>query len=97
MDAPTLPILYRDGALVVVDKPAGMIVHRGWAQDEVTALSVLRGMLGQWVSPVHRLDRGPSGGPRLGPAPAGQYDQLLPVPSGQHGAPMCGGRFAGRR
>jgi tRNA pseudouridine65 synthase len=61
LDSPTLPVLYRDEALVVVDKPAGMIVHRGWAQDEVTALSVLRGMLGQWVYPVHRLDRGTSG------------------------------------
>ena len=59
--SPTLPVLYRDDALVVVDKPAGMIVHRGWAQDEVTALSVLRGMLGHWVYPVHRLDRGTSG------------------------------------
>jgi len=56
-----LPLLYRDAALVVVDKPAGMIVHRGWAQDEVTALSVVRNMLGQWVYPVHRLDRGTSG------------------------------------
>ncbi|HKO93833.1 MAG TPA: pseudouridine synthase, partial [Polyangiaceae bacterium] len=56
-----LGVLYRDAALVVVDKPAGLIVHRGWAQDEVTALSLLRGMLGQWVYPVHRLDRGTSG------------------------------------
>jgi tRNA pseudouridine65 synthase len=57
----TLPVLYRDDALVVVDKPAGMIVHRGWAQDEVTALSLLRDGLGQRVYPVHRLDRGTSG------------------------------------
>jgi tRNA pseudouridine65 synthase len=56
-----LPVLYRDAALVVVDKPAGLVVHRGWAQDEVTALSVVRGMLGHWVYPVHRLDRGTSG------------------------------------
>ncbi|HEU4577776.1 MAG TPA: pseudouridine synthase [Polyangiaceae bacterium] len=70
MDAPTssvptlpvtLPVLYRDDALVVVDKPAGMIVHRGWAQDEVTALRLLRDGLGQRVYPVHRLDRGTSG------------------------------------
>jgi tRNA pseudouridine65 synthase len=56
-----LSVLYRDAALVVVDKPAGLIVHRGWAQDEVTALRLVRGMLGQWVYPVHRLDRGTSG------------------------------------
>ncbi len=47
--------------MVVVNKPAGMIVHRGWARDSVTALSVVRDMLGQWVYPVHRLDRATSG------------------------------------
>lgn len=58
---PRLSVLYRDEALVVVDKPAGLIVHRGWAQDEVTALGLVRDMLGQWVYPAHRLDRGTSG------------------------------------
>jgi tRNA pseudouridine65 synthase len=56
-----LSLLYRDEALVVVDKPAGLIVHRGWAQDEVTVLSLLRGQVGHWVYPAHRLDRGTSG------------------------------------
>lgn len=56
-----LSLLYRDDALVVVDKPAGLIVHRGWAQDEVTVLSLLRDLLGHWVYPAHRLDRGTSG------------------------------------
>ena len=56
-----LSLLYRDDALVVVDKPAGLIVHRGWAQDEVTVLSSLRNLLGHWVYPAHRLDRGTSG------------------------------------
>lgn len=56
-----LSLLYRDEALVVVDKPAGLIVHRGWAQDEVTVLSLLRDLLGHWVYPAHRLDRGTSG------------------------------------
>jgi tRNA pseudouridine65 synthase len=56
-----LSLLYRDDALVVVDKPAGLIVHRGWAQDEVTVLRLLRDLLGHWVYPAHRLDRGTSG------------------------------------
>ncbi len=56
-----LPLLYHDDALVAVDKPAGLIVHRGWAQDEVTVLSALRDQLGHWVYPAHRLDRGTSG------------------------------------
>jgi tRNA pseudouridine65 synthase len=58
---PRLSVLYRDAVLVVVDKPAGLIVHRGWAQDEVTVLSLVRDLLGQWVYPAHRLDRGTSG------------------------------------
>jgi tRNA pseudouridine65 synthase len=59
--AATLPILYQDATLVAVNKPAGMIVHRGWARDSVTALALVRDMLGHWVYPVHRLDRATSG------------------------------------
>jgi tRNA pseudouridine65 synthase len=57
----TLEILHRDEHLVAVNKPSGMIVHRGAANDEVVAMKVVRDMLGQWVYPVHRLDRGTSG------------------------------------
>jgi tRNA pseudouridine65 synthase len=56
-----LPILYQDEALLVVDKPAGLIVHRGWANDDVTALDLARQLARRWVYPVHRLDRGTSG------------------------------------
>lgn len=56
-----LPILYRDAVLLVVDKPSGLAVHRGWATDKVTALSIARAIAGQWVYPVHRLDRSTSG------------------------------------
>ena len=59
--APHLEILYRDDALVAVDKPSGMPVHRGWARDGVPALQALRDQLGRHVYPVHRLDRGTSG------------------------------------
>lgn len=54
-------VLFQDDHLVAIAKPAGMIVHRGWAQDEVVAMSWLRDHIGQRVHPVHRLDRGTSG------------------------------------
>jgi tRNA pseudouridine65 synthase len=56
-----LTILYRDDDLVVVSKPSGMLVHRGWARDRVVAMTVVRDLLGRYVYPVHRLDRGTSG------------------------------------
>jgi tRNA pseudouridine65 synthase len=56
-----LDVLYRDAALLIVNKPSGMVVHRGWATDRITALSRARQIAGQWVYPVHRLDRSTSG------------------------------------
>ncbi len=58
---PALRILYQDEACVVVDKPAGVIVHRGWANDERDLLRRTRDALGRYVYPIHRLDRGASG------------------------------------
>ena len=58
---PLLRILYQDDACVVVDKPSGMIVHRGWANDDVDLLRMTRNALGRYVYPLHRLDRGASG------------------------------------
>ena len=57
-----LPILYRDERLVVVDKPAGLFVHRT-ALDRTAgaALQRVRDALGCHVWPVHRLDRPTSG------------------------------------
>jgi tRNA pseudouridine65 synthase len=56
-----IEILYRDDALVAVNKPSGLAVHRGWANDDEFAMTLVRDLLGQWVYPVHRLDRGASG------------------------------------
>jgi tRNA pseudouridine65 synthase len=53
--------LYQDDHLVVVDKPSGLLTHRGWARDEEVLMTVVRDALGRWVYPVHRLDRGASG------------------------------------
>ena len=59
VDAPE--ILFRDDALVVVNKPSGLVVHRGWAREEFYALTLVRDLVGQHVHPVHRLDRPTSG------------------------------------
>lgn len=56
-----MEILYRDRDMVAIAKPAGLAVHRGWADDAEYAMTRLRDELGQWVYPVHRLDRGASG------------------------------------
>ena len=60
-DRPAVEILLRDDALVAVNKPAGLIVHRGWADDEVAMLQLVRDAVGTHVYPAHRLDRGASG------------------------------------
>lgn len=58
MPAP-LDILYQDDTLVVVYKPAGVLVHKS-ALDRYAPrilMTELRDQLGRWVYPVHRLDR----------------------------------------
>jgi tRNA pseudouridine65 synthase len=62
-------ILYRDDALLIVNKPAGIVVHRGWANDRVTMLDVARDLVGSWVYPAHRLDRQTSGALIFGLSP----------------------------
>lgn len=57
----TLPFLYRDGVLAAVNKPSGLAVHRGAAQDRIVALQVVRDQVGRHVHAVHRLDRATSG------------------------------------
>ena len=59
----TLPILYRDERLVVVDKPSGLLVHRSPIDRHETrfAMQILRDQLGRRVYTVHRLDKGTSG------------------------------------
>jgi tRNA pseudouridine65 synthase len=61
--AEALPILYADDALVVVNKPSGLLVHRSPIDRHETrfAVQLLRNQLGRRVHPVHRLDKGTSG------------------------------------
>jgi len=56
-----LRVLYRDPELVVVDKPAGLPVHRGFSKARDVAMMRVRDALGTHVYPVHRLDSGTSG------------------------------------
>ena len=63
-----LPIIYQDQALIVINKPAGIISHaRGRYWDEASVASSIRSQLtGDWEYPnraglVHRLDRATSG------------------------------------
>lgn len=60
-EKPHLEILFEDEHLIAVNKPSGMLVHRGWGKDGPILLQVLRDQLGQHVFPVHRLDRATSG------------------------------------
>lgn len=54
-------ILHQDARCVAVDKPSGIATHRGWDDSEDALLQRVRDAVGQWVYPVHRLDRGASG------------------------------------
>lgn len=58
-----LTILHRDAALIAIDKPPGLLVHRSVLDRHETefAVQILRDQIGQPVFPVHRLDRGTSG------------------------------------
>ncbi len=57
-----LDVLYRDEFLIAVGKPSGMIVHRGWDNDPITASDIVRDdIIKAPVFAAHRLDRGTSG------------------------------------
>lgn len=59
----SLEILYRDEWLVAVNKPGGLLVHRSWIDKDETrfALQMVRDQIGQYVHPLHRLDKPTSG------------------------------------
>lgn len=59
----SLPIelLHVDEHLVVANKPSGLLVHRGLANDDDVLLFRVRDALHEHVYLVHRLDRGTSG------------------------------------
>jgi tRNA pseudouridine65 synthase len=56
-----IELLFVDEHVVVANKPSGLLVHRGWDNDDDVAMFRVRDQIGQHVHPVHRLDRGTSG------------------------------------
>lgn len=60
---PMLELLYCDEHVAIVNKPAGWLVHRTGLDAGETrfVLQTLRDQMGQYVWPVHRLDKGTSG------------------------------------
>jgi tRNA pseudouridine65 synthase len=55
-------VLFEDDALMVVSKPSGMLVHRGWGDAEVVLVDVMREVVASdKVHTIHRLDRATSG------------------------------------
>lgn len=63
MSEAPLELLYRDQALAVVNKPAGLLAHRSQiaAHEDRFLLDQLREQLGQRCFLAHRLDRATSG------------------------------------
>ncbi|WP_298775538.1 tRNA pseudouridine(65) synthase TruC [uncultured Shewanella sp.] len=60
---PKLGILYEDDDIVVIHKPAGLLVHRTYLarKERFFAMQLLRDQIGCHVYPIHRLDRPTSG------------------------------------
>lgn len=58
-----LEILYKDEYLVAINKPSGLLVHKSMIDrhEIYFAMKMLRDQLGQWVYPIHRLDKPTSG------------------------------------
>jgi tRNA pseudouridine65 synthase len=56
-----IELLHVDEHVVVANKPSGLLVHRGWDNDDDVAMFRVRDAIGQHVHPLHRLDRGTSG------------------------------------
>lgn len=58
-----IEILFEDEHIIVVNKPANMLVHpyKAESNDRVSVMKCLRNQIDQYVYPVHRLDRAVTG------------------------------------
>ena len=56
-----IKVLYEDDWLIFIDKPAGMVVQRGYDAEEPVLLEMVNEYLGQPAFLMQRLDRGTSG------------------------------------
>ncbi|WP_286266439.1 tRNA pseudouridine(65) synthase TruC [Thalassotalea atypica] len=84
-EKPTLKILFQDEHFVAVDKPSGLFVHRSFMdKNEIYfALQLVRDQIGQYVYPLHRLDRPTSG--------------VLLFALSENAARLMGQQFSGRK
>lgn len=59
----SVPVLFQDEHLVVVEKPAKMIIHpyKRFHHEKRNLMATVRDQIGQYVYPIHRLDRPVSG------------------------------------
>lgn len=58
---PGLELLHRDTWIAAFSKPSGLLVHRGWADDDVVAVDLAREALGLRVHPATASIAGPAG------------------------------------
>ncbi len=58
-----LQILFQDEHFIAINKPSGLLVHKSAVDKYETeyAMQRVRDQIGQWVYPVHRLDKPTSG------------------------------------
>lgn len=63
LQPPEIKILFEDDDIVVIHKPAGLLVHRSYLarRERFFAMQMTRDLVGCHVYPVHRLDRPTSG------------------------------------
>lgn len=63
IDIDHVEVLYHDEHIVAVSKPSGILVHpyKSRSNQRKTLMSVTRDQIGQYVYPIHRLDRPVSG------------------------------------
>lgn len=61
--APHLEVIYQDDELIAINKPANLLVHKSMIdkREKLYAMKILRNQIGQWVYPIHRLDKPTSG------------------------------------
>lgn len=60
-ELPEIPVLYCDDHLVIVDKPAGLLVVHAPGRRKPTLVDRVRSQLGGRVDAVHRLDEATTG------------------------------------
>ena len=58
-----IEILYQNEEFIAINKPPGLLVHptRIAADANESAMQIVRDQIGQWVYPIHRIDRKTSG------------------------------------